>query len=99
MITHSVSFENHHGYIFLDTHRVVFYGIEFKDICRATQFLKTISSCDKYIPFTHKGFHGIQIQSGFVALLTDQDRPLMWVVDTIQAKIICETELKKLIYN
>ena len=95
MRTHSISFQNHRGYIFLSSHRVVFYGVTFKTICSAIGFLKILTSGEHLTSFTYRRFRGIVIPEGHVAVLVGEDSALVWASDRGHAKEICNNELKK----
>jgi len=99
MRTHPASFKNHHGYIFLSSHRVVFYGVTFKNICSAVGFLKILASGERLTSFTYNRFRGIVTPEGHVAVLVGEDNPMVWASDREHAKEICIDELKKRKHN
>ena len=95
MRTHSISFQNHRGYIFLSSHRVVFYGVTFKTICSAIRILKILTQGQHLTSFTYRRFRGIVTPEGHVAVLVGEDSPMVWASDREHAKEICKIELKK----
>jgi hypothetical protein len=95
MNTHPISFQNHRGYIFLSSHRVVFYGITFKTISSAIVLLNALGSQHNLTSFTYRQFRGIVIDHGIIALVLSEDAAVVWASDIECAKEICKHELKK----
>ena len=89
---HRISYQGHQGTLYINSNRVMFYGISFENMCYAVRLLRKLPAGVKYKGVYRAGIRGLKLPGN--EIIADVGGELMWFEDENE---IGEYYLKK--YN
>lgn len=76
---HRISYQGHQGTLYINSNRVMFYGISFENMCDAVRILRKLPAGVKYRGVYRVGIRGLKLPGN--EIVADVDGELRWFVD------------------
>ena len=76
---HRISYQGHQGTLYINSNRVMFYGISFENICDAARLIRKLPAGVKYLGVCRVGVRGLRLPGN--EIVADVSGELRWFVD------------------